>query len=70
MSEPTKTKLGNLGKDFGAGNRPYEWETPQHVFDKLNKEFEFTLDVAASDLNHKCEKYFTRYRMIFHCPSV
>jgi len=35
------------------------WETPQKFFDKLNDEFHFTLDAAASDTNHKCEKYFT-----------
>lgn len=32
--------------------------TPQDFFDKLNEEFQFTLDAAASDLNHKCEIWF------------
>lgn len=36
-----------------------EWETPQAFFDLLNKEFHFTLDAAASDENHKCDKYYT-----------
>jgi site-specific DNA-methyltransferase (adenine-specific) len=36
-----------------------DWETPQEFFDKLNEEFHFTLDPCASDLNHKCEKYYT-----------
>ncbi len=35
------------------------WETPQALFDQLNQEFHFTLDAAASDSNHKCERYFT-----------
>ena len=35
------------------------WETPQELFDKLNNEFNFDLDAAASDENHKCENYFT-----------
>lgn len=35
------------------------WATPQAVFDKLNEEFRFTLDVCASKENHKCDKYFT-----------
>lgn len=35
------------------------WETPQKFFDKLNDEFHFTLDAAASDANHKCDKYYT-----------
>lgn len=37
-----------------------EWETPQDLFDRLNRIFHFTLDVAANDENHKCEKYFTK----------
>ena len=35
------------------------WETPQKLFDVLNKEFKFTLDVCASKENHKCPKYYT-----------
>lgn len=35
------------------------WATPQAVFDKLNEEFGFTLDVCASDENHKCDRYYT-----------
>ncbi len=36
-----------------------DWETPAEVFDALNREFRFTLDAAASDTNHKCERYLT-----------
>ena len=36
------------------------WSTPQDFFDNLNKEFNFTLDPCADDLNHKCEKYYTK----------
>lgn len=36
-----------------------EWETPQNLFDKLNKEYNFTLDPCCTDDNHKCEKYYT-----------
>ncbi len=36
-----------------------EWGTPQKLFDKLNLEFGFTLDAAASDENHKVENYLT-----------
>lgn len=35
------------------------WETPQALFDKLNEKYHFTLDAAASEDNHKCDKYFT-----------
>jgi len=37
----------------------YEWETPQELFDKLNNEFQFDLDVCASHSNKKCNKYYT-----------
>jgi site-specific DNA-methyltransferase (adenine-specific) len=36
-----------------------EWETPQEFFDRLNQEFNFTLDAAATDENAKCPRYFT-----------
>lgn len=36
-----------------------EWSTPQSFFDKLNAEFNFNLDPAATDINHKCSRYFT-----------
>lgn len=35
------------------------WETPQDLFEKLNSEFGFTLDVCASPENAKCERFFT-----------
>ena len=37
-----------------------EWETPQALFDELDREFGFTLDVCATKENAKCEKYFTK----------
>ena len=37
-----------------------EWSTPQDVFDKLNEEFHFTLDAAATPENAKCERYYTK----------
>lgn len=36
------------------------WATPQAFFDELNKEFSFNLDPCADDVNHKCERYFTK----------
>lgn len=37
-----------------------EWETPQYLFDQLNDEFHFTLDVCSTDENAKCEKHYTK----------
>jgi site-specific DNA-methyltransferase (adenine-specific) len=36
-----------------------EWATPQGLFDRLNEEFGFTLDPAATSKNAKCKKFFT-----------
>jgi len=36
-----------------------DWETPDWLFDLLNSEFEFTLDVCATKENAKTSKYIT-----------
>ena len=36
-----------------------EWPTPQAFFDKLDAEFDFTLDVCANSDNAKCLNYFS-----------
>jgi phage N-6-adenine-methyltransferase len=36
------------------------WSTPQHVFDKLNDEFKFDVDVCADSDNAKCAKWYGR----------
>lgn len=35
------------------------WETPQDFFDKLNEEFNFTLDPCCVPATAKCDRYFT-----------
>lgn len=37
-----------------------EWGTPSELFNQLNNEFHFTLDPCANEVNHKCDKYFTK----------
>lgn len=37
-----------------------EWFTPIDFYNKLNAEFDFNLDPCATEINHKCEKYFTK----------
>lgn len=37
-----------------------EWETPRDLFDRLDDEFHFTLDVCATEQNAKCARYFTK----------
>jgi len=36
------------------------WETPQDFFDKLDKEFDFTLDPCATKETAKCKKFYTK----------
>ena len=35
------------------------WETPQEFFDKLNREFDFTLDACATPENAKCRNFYS-----------
>ncbi len=36
------------------------WETPQELFDLLNNEFNFDIDLAASKENTKCKKFISK----------
>ena len=35
------------------------WETPQHFFDSIDREFHFGLDACALPENAKCRHFFT-----------
>jgi site-specific DNA-methyltransferase (adenine-specific) len=37
-----------------------EWSTPQELFDELDKEFGFKVDVCATHENSKCEVFFSK----------
>ncbi|MBI1902912.1 MAG: phage N-6-adenine-methyltransferase [Planctomycetes bacterium] len=37
-----------------------DWETPQFLFDGLNAEFGFDLDVCATADNAKCRRFYTK----------
>lgn len=36
-----------------------DWETPDDLFEKLDKEFRFTIDVAATHENAKVSRHYT-----------
>ena len=36
-----------------------DWETPQWLFDLLDAEFHFAVDLAATRFNTKCDRYIT-----------
>jgi phage N-6-adenine-methyltransferase len=38
-----------------------EWATPQPLFDRLNREFGFTLDACATVDNCKCYPFFSKH---------
>lgn len=40
-------------------SKKMDWCTPQDLFDRLNREFGFVLDAAATDKTAKCPLYFT-----------
>ena len=48
-----------MNTDVMFSSKDQTWETPQNLFDKLDEEFNFTLDVCATDETAKCDNYFT-----------
>ena len=35
-----------------------EWQTPPAIFEALDAEFGFTVDCAASTVNHHCDRWY------------
>jgi len=50
--------MGNFDKNVFS-SRSQDYSTPQYLFDLLDEEFHFTLDVCADETNHKCDRYFS-----------
>ena len=48
-----------MNRDVLFSSKSMCWCTPQDLFDKLNAEFDFVLDAAATDKTAKCELYYT-----------
>lgn len=48
-----------MNTDLMFSSKTDLWSTPQELFDALNEEFHFTLDVCALPENAKCERFFT-----------
>ena len=51
--------MSAIGPARATATARTDWETPPLLFDLLDQEFRFTLDAAASDANHKCERFLT-----------
>lgn len=48
-----------MNTDVLFSSKDMTWETPQDFFNKVNEEFNFDLDVCATDETAKCKNYFT-----------
>jgi phage N-6-adenine-methyltransferase len=60
--EPTAAKVKEAVSrrmDVHYSSETDEWATPQDLFDELDAEFKFELDVCALDSSAKCPTYFT-----------
>jgi phage N-6-adenine-methyltransferase len=42
------------------GTNSDEWQTPDLLWSKLNNQYGFTLDAAASQLNSKCQLFYSQ----------
>jgi phage N-6-adenine-methyltransferase len=49
-------------------NRRADWCTPQTLFDRLDYEFQFGIDIAASESNTKCQSYYDESDDAFKFP--
>ena len=49
-----------MAKSVHFSSKTCEWATPQDLFDKLDSEFNFTLDACATVQNAKCGRFFTK----------
>lgn len=55
MTQPNDIISSDLDADMKNS-----WGTDPVIFEAMNKEFNFALDAAANDNNHKCSFYFTK----------
>lgn len=66
-SEPTAADVREVvqrrtGMDVHYSSSSDQWSTPQDLFDELDREFGFTLDVCATAENAKCKSFYDRER--------
>lgn len=59
MKDNIKSAIGRVRNDGRWHSRGSDWATPKDLYNALNAEFNFTLDVCASVWNAKHKKYFT-----------
>lgn len=57
MDTPASTYYNPSGAGFSSDRM--DWRTPPELFRALDAEFHFTLDAAANEANHLCDRYYT-----------
>lgn len=50
--------MADFQTKFEAKNN--DWETPDDLFEEIDKEFRFTLDAAADTMNTKTVRFFSK----------
>lgn len=48
-----------MNTELMFSSKDEKWQTPDYLFQELNKEFNFTLDPCCQHDSSKCKKYFT-----------
>ncbi len=48
-----------MNTELMFSSKSMEWSTPQDFFDKLDEEFDFTLDPCCTIESAKCKKFYT-----------
>ena len=52
--------MSNLKINVHFSSKTNEWTTPIDFYNKLNNEFNFTLDPCCTKDNAKCKKFYTK----------
>jgi integrase/recombinase XerD len=58
-AEKQRAYRARKGESVHFRSRADQWATPPDLFDELNGEFDFTLDVCAEKSNAKCKRFFS-----------
>lgn len=48
-----------MNKELMFSSKKDDWTTPKWLFDELDAEFNFTVDLCASEKNALCRKYYS-----------
>lgn len=55
-----KENISSKTLSFSCSKKMTFLRTPKDIYERLFSEFNFTIDLCASDENHLCERYYTK----------